>query len=129
MDLMTRGELSKRTGISTAAIRYYEGHDILPLPKRSSNGYRLYTEDALLKIEFVKGAKSLGYSLKEIKEILDMLSREVNPDTLRKIVQHKLEEIEEKIQSFRFMQSLLSNLLETSDQDIQDYLKSFRKTK
>ncbi|UUD44338.1 MerR family transcriptional regulator [Bacillus pumilus] len=129
MELMTRGELSKRTGISAAAIRYYEENDISPVPIRHSNGYRLYTEDVLLKIEFIKGAKSLGYSLKEIKGIMGMLSDEVNPVTLREIVHHKLEEIEEKIKSLRFMQDLLSNLLKTSDKDIHEYLELFHVTK
>nr|WP_257215516.1 MerR family DNA-binding transcriptional regulator [Bacillus pumilus] len=55
MELMTRGELSKKAGLSAAAIRYYEENDILPVPKRHSNGYRLYTEDVLLKIELIKG--------------------------------------------------------------------------
>ncbi|ARD56356.1 transcriptional regulator [Bacillus safensis FO-36b] len=59
IELMTKGELAKRTGISAAAIRYYEENGILPVPIRYSNGYRLYTEDDLLKIEFIKGAKSL----------------------------------------------------------------------
>lgn len=56
---MTIGELAKRTGISATAIQYYEENDILPVLIRHSNGYRLYTEDDLLKIEFIKGAKSL----------------------------------------------------------------------
>lgn len=59
MELMTIGELAKRTGISATAIQYYEENDILPVLIRHSNGYRLYTEDDLLKIEFIKGAKSL----------------------------------------------------------------------
>lgn len=126
MLLMTRGELSKRTGVSAPTIRYYEENNFLPPPKRSSNGYRLYTEDYLVKIKFIKDAKSLGYSLKEIKEILEMLSGEMEPDTLRGIVNDKIEEIEKKIKGFRLIQDFLSNLLKTSEKDIQAYLKSFR---
>lgn len=125
---MTRGELAKQTGISPAAIRYYEEHNILPAPRRRSNGYRLYTEDYVVKIQLIKDAKSLGYSLKEIKEILDMLSQDIEPTTLRRIVHHKHEEIERKINSLRLIQDLLSNLLTTTDQEIQVYLKSFRVT-
>ncbi len=62
---MTRGELARQTGISTSTIRYYEDSGILPAPKRIANGYRIYTDDYLVKIKFIKDAKSLGYSLKE----------------------------------------------------------------
>ena len=123
---MTRGELAKQTGISPAAIRYYEEHHILPVPRRRSNGYRLYTEDYIVKIQLIKDAKLLGYSLKEIKEILEMLSQDIELDTLKRIVKHKHEEIEKKIKSLRLIQDLLSNLLKTPEKEVQVYLKSFR---
>lgn len=126
MELMTRGELAKQTGISPAAIRYYEEHNILPVSRRRSNGYRLYTEDYIVKIQLIKDAKSLGYSLKEIKEILEMLSQDIELDTLKRIVKHKHEEIEKKIKSLRLIQDLLSNLLKTPEKEVQVYLKSFR---
>ncbi|MEK5297275.1 MerR family transcriptional regulator [Bacillus sp. FSL R5-0659] len=126
MELMTRGELAKQTGISPAAIRYYEEHNILSVPRRRSNGYRLYTEDYIVKIQLIKDAKSLGYSLKEIKEILEMLSQDIELDTLKRIVKHKHEEIEKKIKSLRLIQDLLSNLLKTPEKEVQVYLKSFR---
>jgi DNA-binding transcriptional MerR regulator len=125
---MTRGELSKRTGVSTATIRYYEENNILPPPKRSSNGYRVYTEDYLIKIKFIKSAKSLGYSLKEIRETLEMLSKEMEPDSLKGIVNNKIKEIEKKIKSLLSIQNMLLNFLKTSDEEIKDYIKSFHVT-
>lgn len=74
---------SKRTGLSTATIRYYEESGILPAPHRVANGYRLYTNDYLVKIKFIKDAKSLGYSLKEIQEALQLLSKEMEAETLK----------------------------------------------
>ncbi|CAL8895613.1 MerR family transcriptional regulator [Bacillus pumilus] len=115
MELMTRGELAKKTGVSPAAIRYYEEHNILPTPRRRSNGYRFYTEDYVVKIQLIKDAKTLGYSLKEIAEIMEMLSQDIELDTLRKIVHLKHEEIERKIKSLRLIQDLLSNLLKTPE--------------
>lgn len=126
MRLMTRGELSNKAEISSATIRYYEEHNILPPPKRNSNGYRVYTEDYLIKIKFIKDAKTLGYSLKEIRETMEMLGNEMDPNTLRGIVNNKMDEIEKRIKSLRSIQNLLLNLLETSDKEIYDYLKSFR---
>ncbi|MFW0808699.1 MerR family transcriptional regulator [Bacillus pumilus] len=126
MELMTRGELAKNTGVSPAAIRYYEEHNILPAPRRRSNGYRFYTEDYIVKIQLIKDAKTLGYSLKEIAEIMEMLSQDIDLDTLRKIVHLKHEEIERKIKSLRLIQDLLSNLLKTPEKKVQVYLESFR---
>ncbi|NEW07331.1 MerR family transcriptional regulator [Paenibacillus sp. SYP-B3998] len=81
MEGMTRGELAKRTGLSMATLRYYEESGILPAPHRVANGYRIYTNDYLVKIKFIKDAKSLGYSLKEIQEVLRMLSQEMATST------------------------------------------------
>lgn len=126
MGLMTRGELSNKAGISSATIRYYEERNILPHPNRNPNGYRVYTEDYLIKIKFIKDAKSLGYSLKEIGETMEMLGNEMEPTILRGIVTNKIDEIEERITSLHSIQNLLLNLLETSDTEIHQYLKSFR---
>ncbi|AVP63766.1 transcriptional regulator [Clostridium botulinum] len=126
MDKMTRGELAKQTGISTSTIRYYEDSGILPAPKRIANGYRVYTDDYLVKIKFIKDAKSLGYSLKEIKEILQMLSQEMDGENLKGLVKSKSCEIEERIKTLHSIQRMLTDLLNTSEEDIQNYLQSFR---
>lgn len=98
----------------------------MPAPRRRSNGYRFYTEDYVVKIQLIKDAKTLGYSLKEIAEIMNMLSQDIDLDTLRKIVHLKHEEIEKKIKSLRLIQDLLSNLLKTPETKVHVYLESFR---
>lgn len=126
MEGMTRGELAKRTGLSMATIRYYEDSGILPAPKRVANGYRIYTDDYLVKIKFIKDAKSLGYSLKEIQEVLQMLSQDMEAETLRGLVLNKIDEIDERIKTLRSVQTLLVGLLQTPNEDIHNYLQSFR---
>ncbi|HDK7159204.1 MerR family transcriptional regulator [Clostridium botulinum] len=126
MDKITRGELAKQTGISTSTIRYYEDSGILPAPKRIANGYRVYTDDYLVKIKFIKDAKSLGYSLKEIKEILQMLSQEMDGENLKGLVKNKICKIEDRIKTLHSIQKMLTDLLNTSEEDIQNYLQSFR---
>ncbi|MFK4342063.1 MULTISPECIES: MerR family transcriptional regulator [unclassified Paenibacillus] len=125
MEGMTRGELSQRTGLSMATIRYYENNGVLPAPKRAANGYRIYTDDYLVKIKFIKDAKSLGYSLKEIQETLQLLSQEMDETILREIVQKKIVEIEAHIDTLHTLQSLLLGLLKAPQTDIQNDLKSF----
>lgn len=126
IEKMTRGELATRTGISAAAIRYYEEQGILPAPPRTSNGYRMYTGDYLVKLKFIKDAKSLGYSLKEIQTTLQMLQRDMDKDMLKHLVSGKITAIEHKIQRLRLLQDQLARWLQTSDDDIQQYLQTFR---
>ncbi|WP_308424242.1 MerR family transcriptional regulator [Paenibacillus albidus] len=123
---MKRGELAKRTGISTATIRYYEDQGILPAPKRGENGYRVYSEDYLVKIKFIRDTQSLGYSLKEIREALQMLGTDMVIEDLKSLVRNKIVEIEDKIQSLRTLQAMLSGLLETPETEISNYMSSFR---
>lgn len=126
MEGMTRGELAKKTGLSMATIRYYEESGILPAPRRSQGGYRLYSDDYLVKIKFIKDTKSLGYSLKEIQEVLHLLSRDMDAETLKEYVRGKIVEIDEKVESLRAIQTMLTTLLETPQADIHNYLDSFR---
>ncbi len=125
---MTRGELAKQTGLSMATIRYYEDSGILPTPKRIANGYRIYTDDYLVKIKFINDAKSLGYSLKEIREILQMLSPDMDSETLKELVHNKIHEIEDRIKTLDAIRTMLASLLQTPQEEIQNYLKSFRVT-
>lgn len=126
MEGMTRGELAKRTGLSMATIRYYEDSGVLPAPLRVANGYRVYSDDYLVKIKFIKDAKSLGYSLKEIQEGLQMLSREMETEALKELVRKKIAEIDERVEALHAMQRMLEGLLQTPKEDISNYMQSFR---
>lgn len=126
MEPMTRGTLAKMTGMSSSTIRYYEDCQLLPKAKRLENGYRIYSEEYLIMLKFIKDAKKLGYTLNEIREILAMLNSEMHPEELKKLVHNKIENIEHKIKDLRAMQELLASLLTFSDSDIHNYLNTFR---
>ena len=64
------GQLARRAGVTPKAIRFYERKGILPAPKRGSNAYRIYDDDAAEVLRFVKQAIGLGLTLAEIKDIL-----------------------------------------------------------
>src|SRR5688572_7789287 len=64
------GDVSKRTGVSTPTIRYYEDIGLLPSPVRSGGGYRRYSDATVEELQFIRKAQALGFSLDEIKEIL-----------------------------------------------------------
>jgi DNA-binding transcriptional MerR regulator len=66
------GDLAKRAGVTPQTIRYYERLGLLPRPLRSASGYRRYDERAWRDLAFIKRAQALGFSLEEIKEVLQM---------------------------------------------------------
>lgn len=124
---MTRGQLAKKTGVSAATIRYYEEQGILPLPRRGANGYRLYSEDYLVKIKFITDTKQLGYPLKEIQEVLQLLGNKMESDALKERVSTKIAEIDEKMDTLQLIRSTLVRLLATPEDEINEYIESFRK--
>jgi DNA-binding transcriptional MerR regulator len=66
------GDLAKRSGVSTKTIRYYEDLGLLSEPERTESGYRLYSQQDIERLRFIQGAKALGLSLNEIKEIVEI---------------------------------------------------------
>ena len=66
------GELAKLTGLTAKTIRYYELLKLLPEPRRTESGYRLYSEVDVQRLEFIKKAKQIGLSLGDIRDILTL---------------------------------------------------------
>jgi len=70
---MTIGELARKVGVNVQTIRYYEREGLLPDTHRwPDSGYRDFDHDALLRLKFIRSAKELGFTLREIKELLGM---------------------------------------------------------
>lgn len=68
---MKIGELAQRSGLSASTIRFYEQKGLLPAPSRSANGYRVYLNDALDRLQMIKFAQSLGFSLEELPRMMN----------------------------------------------------------
>ncbi|BFH68575.1 hypothetical protein J27TS7_51170 [Paenibacillus dendritiformis] len=123
---MTRSQIARLTGVHKETIRYYELQGVLPAPKRASNGYRVYTGEDRVRLKFIKDAKSLGYSLHEIKEALQLLSTRMEADELREVVRDKIGQLEARIEALEKMKGLVAELLATAEEDIEQYLQTFR---
>lgn len=67
MHVMKISEFETKTGLSRDTIRYYEGIGLLPSPRRSENGYKIYTKSHLATVKFIEEGKAIGFSLKAIK--------------------------------------------------------------
>ena len=93
------GEVSRRTGIGIEALRFYEKSGLLDRPGRTYSGYRLYDEGVLERLAFVKKAQLLGFTLDEIKQLIDHKSKGESPCAeVRGIVKVRLEELNERIE-------------------------------
>lgn len=72
MEGLTRGQLAQRVGINLETVRFYEKEGLLSPASRTSSGYRQFAEGTVARLEFVKRAKALGFTLSEIRELLDL---------------------------------------------------------
>ncbi|MFP5503767.1 MAG: heavy metal-responsive transcriptional regulator [Candidatus Sericytochromatia bacterium] len=98
---MTRaliGELAKRVGVNAKTIRYYEDMGLLSEPERTESGYRLYSEQDVERLRFIMGAKALGLSLAEIKEIVGLWGAGVAPCShVAQLLSDKLKDLDRRI--------------------------------
>jgi len=108
---MLVGELSKKLGIPSSTIRYYEKIDLIP-KIRDNNGYRNYPEEVVDLLRLVITAKELGFTLSEIKEFSSLI-QELGQDRgrIRKKLELKIEDIEAKIKELRQFKKNISKLL------------------
>lgn len=105
------GQVARQTGINPKTIRYYEEIGLLPKPRRGDNNYRVYSEDTVIRIKFIKKAKSLGFTLKEIKEILALRDRGFKPcNHVRSLLKQRIFDVEQKISELTALRAQLKRL-------------------
>ncbi|MGH1422210.1 MAG: MerR family transcriptional regulator [Hyphomonas sp.] len=75
MTQMTIGRLSKAAGVKVTTIRYYESIDLMGEPDRSSSGQRLYGDEAVQRLSFIRHARDLGFPIDSIRELIDLQHR------------------------------------------------------
>ena len=111
---MKIGEVSKRSGVGIETLRFYEKSGLLSRPGRTYSGYRIYNEDVLERIAFIKQAQVLGFTLDEIKQIIDDKQKGLSPCLeVREMVRHRLEDLNERIaQMIRYRDELTEALAE-----------------
>jgi Hg(II)-responsive transcriptional regulator len=111
---MKIGEVAKAAGIGIDAVRFYEREGLIPEPARRPSGYRMYSPDVVLSLRFIKRAKELGFSLKEISELLSLeTAAEATAADVRKLAETKLADIEERIRALQRMRRALRKATES----------------
>lgn len=108
------GEVSKRSGIGIEALRFYEKSGLIDKPARTDSGYRMYDARVLERLSFIKQAQVLGFSLDEIKRIINEKRAGQSPCAeVRELVRLRLRELNERMQEMqRYRQELTAKLAE-----------------
>ncbi len=111
---MNINEASKKSGLNPKMIRYYEKRGIMPKAKRSTNGYRVYFTEDIQTLRFIKRARSLDFSLSEIKKLVYLLHNKVRSSRdVKSLVLKHITEINFKIKAYKSLKKDLSQLAES----------------
>lgn len=109
---LRRGEVARRCGVHVETIRYYEDRGLLPKPRRTAANYRLYDEDSVQRVRFVKRAQELGFTLAEIKELFSLrASGTARCADVYQRAEKRVREIDAKIRALRVMRRAHSELM------------------
>ena len=95
---MKIGTLAKRADVAIDTVRYYERQGLLPAPVRLASGYRDYDDGDVSRLQFIRRAKALGFTLAEIRELLDLSSRrEADMAGMKSAALQKLADVDDKL--------------------------------
>jgi Hg(II)-responsive transcriptional regulator len=116
------GQLAKEAGLNVETLRYYEKMKLLPKPKRRESRYRVYDENDLKRLLFIKRAKELGFTLKEIKELFELrIDSDAKCGDVKHLTEHRLKDIDNRISDLKKIKSVLVRLI---DQCINEEVSS-----
>lgn len=107
----TIGTLSEGTGVNIEIIRYYERIGLLPPPPRSAGRHRLYGDSHRQRLIFIRRARELGFSLKEVRALLGLGGgHDLTCGEVRALTQHHIAAIRHKVQDLKRLERILSDL-------------------
>lgn len=111
---LTIGRVAKAAGVGVETVRFYERRGLISRPRRPQNGFRSYDADAVERLQFIRQAKALGFSLKEVKALLELRTRMDEGCTKSgAIAEAKLAEFDEKIAALKAMRRALAREIKT----------------
>src|SRR6059036_211468 len=111
MEGLTTSKLANESGVNLETTRYYERRGLLPKPPRTPGGYRTFDAEAVRRLRFIKQAQALGFSLKEVRELLALrLDPRTSCADVRRRAEAKIADIEAKVRALRGMKRALVRL-------------------
>ena len=108
MGILSIGQVARRAGVGVETVRFYEREGLLEEPPRRASGYRQYSEQAVRRIHFIKRAQKLGFSLKEITELLMLrVDGRTSCEEVKQHTEAKIGEVERKLSELQRMRQAL----------------------
>ena len=116
MSGLTIGRLAKQVGLGIETVRFYERQGLIEPPPRTDSNYRIYPEEEVTRLRFIKKAKSLGFTLNEIKELL-FIRHDPNATKgdIKNRTLNKIEDVKQKISDLTRIKMALEHLVSTCD--------------
>ncbi|MGB9619786.1 MAG: heavy metal-responsive transcriptional regulator, partial [Armatimonadota bacterium] len=109
----TISQLARTAGVPTTTLRYYERAGLLKPEERSPSNYRLYTEESLRRLKFIRAAQAIGFTLDDVKTLLGIR----DPGALARpnvqdLIHERLADIEKRLKDLRHVRRILKSALE-----------------
>lgn len=108
---MRISEVSRRTGLSAHAIRYYEKEGLLRKGHRRENNYRHFDESSLYNLQFIQASRELGFSLEEIRDFVRVFQTRKDHDEITRRLESKLADLDQKLSALKTMRKRVAGLL------------------
>jgi DNA-binding transcriptional MerR regulator len=110
MERFTISQVAKACGVHIETVRYYERRELIAKPSRNESGYRMFTGEAVQDIRFIKKAQEIGFTLEEIRKLLNIYKKEdyFPINEMHQFAVSKIKEIDEKIRDLQQFKTLLT---------------------
>ena len=113
---MTIGEVASSVGVGVETIRFYERKGLVREPPRRPSGYRQYEPSVIRRLEFIRRAKDLGFTLSEVKGLLDLRAgSDTHCEDVRAQLRAKMGDVRQRIKDLQHMQRALNDVSRTCE--------------
>ena len=112
--LMTIGQAAKASGLAATALRFYEREGLLAPTSRSRAGHRLYDAEVAERLQFIRSAQAIGFTLKDIRMLLELQTddRKSRQSRVRRLLEARLGEVDERLKDLKRVRAVLGNALD-----------------
>ncbi len=112
---MTIGEVANAAGVNIQTLRYYERRGLLASPPRTDGGHRLYEDEAVRLVRFVKRAQNLGFTLSEIEALLQLRTATMPRRAAQTLARERIADIDAKVAQLQGIRATLAELVATCE--------------
>lgn len=113
--MRTISRIAREVGVHVETVRYYERRGLIEQPPKPAAGYRIYPDDTVRRLRFIRRAQELGFTLAEIERLLELGDGDCT--TTRAVAERKRDSIRGRIRDLREMERVLSNLVDACDRN------------